>query len=300
VEQLRFNISEKIRLHPQQAGISSLLELDLYPDVEIKDEGQHLKIHGYLRLNGTYEGDDLEEVDVSDYDPDEQEGEEIAYVIPVEITLPRDRAELADVSAEVESFDYQLLSPFELQIEAVLMIDGILPEQEEEELITEVSDDHQEAVDQVDIEESLTFAAQPAKPEAEKVETKKEEQPKAEAERTIHRETRKITKEQVEEEIEQEAQQPVLVIEEGKQQEEMEEPSNTEEEVRGREWSRWLVGNKEDTFASLKMVIVQKDESIDTLAAKYDISCDAILRTNQFATDRLVEGQLVKIPVKRN
>lgn len=302
MEQLRFNISEKIRLHPQQAGISSLLELDLYPDVEIKDEGQHLKIHGYLRLNGSYEGDITSVVDVSDYDPDEREGEEIAYVIPVEITLPRDRAELADVSAEVESFDYQLLSPFELQIEAVLMIDGILPEQEEE-LITEVSEDKQEVEEQEELEETPTFAAQPVKPEVEKIEAIEEEQPKAEEgnpERHIHRETRKITKEQVAKEQAQEVQQPRLVIEEGKQQEETEEPRNTEEDVRGREWSSWLVGNKEDTFSSLKMVIVQKDESIDTLAAKYDISCDAILRTNQFATDRLIEGQIVKIPVKRN
>nr|WP_255724554.1 LysM peptidoglycan-binding domain-containing protein [Shimazuella soli] len=48
------------------------------------------------------------------------------------------------------------------------------------------------------------------------------------------------------------------------------------------------------------MVIVQKDETIDTLAAKYDVTCNAIIRTNQFATDRLEEGQIVKIPVKRS
>jgi stage VI sporulation protein D len=298
VEQLRFNISEKIRLHPQQAGISSLLELDLYPDVEIKDEGQHLKIHGYLRLNGSYEGDS--EAEVTDYDLDEQEGEEIAYVIPVEITLPRDRAELADVSAEVESFDYQLLSPFELQIEAVLMIDGILPEQEEE-LITEVSEDRMEEQEQ--IEESPTFAAQPFQPEFEEMKAIKEI-PQAEEEsiqRPVYRETRKITNEQPQEVQSQEEQQPQLAIEQDNQQEEveeLEEPCNTED--RGREWSRWMVGNKEDTFTPLRMVIVQKDESIDTLAAKYDISSDAILRTNQFTTDRLVEGQIVKIPVKRN
>ncbi|WP_028777170.1 LysM peptidoglycan-binding domain-containing protein [Shimazuella kribbensis] len=314
MEQLRFNISEKIRLHPQQAGISSLLELDLYPDVEIKDEGHHLKIFGYLRLNGTYEGDSIAEADVLEYDPDELEGEEIAYVIPVEITLPRDRAELANICAEVESFDYQLLSPFELQIEAVLMIDGILPDQEEE-LITEISDDSQE---QEEIEGTPTFAANPAQseflevPDPQRIEAKEEEvsvEEKVSVEeevlveepvldRTIHRETRRTAKERFEEKSE-EAPQPLLVIEEGKQ-EEVEQPSSTEEEVRGKDWSRWLVNGKEDTFTSLKMVIVQKDESIDTLAAKYEISCDAILKTNEFATDRLVEGQIVKIPVKRN
>jgi stage VI sporulation protein D len=310
VEQLRFNISEKIRLHPQQAGISSLLELDLYPDVEIKDEGQHLKIHGYLRLNGTYEGDLDEDADISEYDPDELIGEEIAYVIPVEITLPRNRAELAFVSAEVESFDYQLLSPFELQIEAVLMIDGILPEKDEEELITEVSDEDSEQ------EESPSFAAQPATPE-QQIDAKEEveeavEEPTAKKEETpapreIHRETRKVSKDIPD----REPAETQLVIEEetieaeevaaGETTEEVvEEPENAAEEVRGRDWSSWLIGSNEDTFTAMKMVIVQRDESIDTLAAKYDISCDAILKTNHFSTDRLEEGQIVKIPVKRN
>ena len=31
-QQLRFDISEKVRLHPQQPGIKTLVELDLYPD----------------------------------------------------------------------------------------------------------------------------------------------------------------------------------------------------------------------------------------------------------------------------
>lgn len=134
--QLRFDILEEVRLHPQQPGIDALLELDLYPDVEIKDEGQHLKIQGYLRLNGIYVGEG--KTDRNEEDPlhtrlREEETNELAYVIPVEITLPADRAERSRISAEVETFDYEVLSPFELKIEAILMIDGLLPEWKEEE-----------------------------------------------------------------------------------------------------------------------------------------------------------------------
>ncbi len=134
--QLRFDISEMVRLHPQQPGIDALLELDLYPDVEIKDEGQHLKIEGYLRLNGVYVG--AEKTDLNEEVPlhtrlREERTNELAYVIPVEITLPADRAERSRISAEVETFDYEVLSPFELKIEAILMIDGLLPELNEEE-----------------------------------------------------------------------------------------------------------------------------------------------------------------------
>jgi stage VI sporulation protein D len=134
--QLRFDISEKVRLHPQQPGIDTLLELDLYPDVEIKDEGQHLKIQGYLRLNGVYVGEEQtaeEESGALHNRRVEEETNELAYVIPVEITLPADRAEQSRISAEVETFDYEVLSPFELKIEAILMIDGLLPESSHEE-----------------------------------------------------------------------------------------------------------------------------------------------------------------------
>ncbi len=318
MEQLRFDILEKIRLHPQQSGIGSLLELDLYPDVEIKDEGQHLKIQGYLRLNGSYEGDLAEEIEVSDAEYDDYGNEEIAYVIPVEITLPRERAELAFVSAEVESFDYQLLSPFELQIEAVLMIDGILPEQEKEnELVTEISDEiktyENEANEQEPYEADYpSFSAEPAK--LEKKAEKQEEviqQPTPDHSKTIQDEVEKpfaqeiqrtthVVKEKETHAPEEDQEIPALKVEENELYEELDaNPGNTEEEAARSTWSSWLVGNKEDSLVPLKMVIVQKEDSIDTLAAKYDTSCAEILHLNQFQTDQLNEGQIVKIPLRQ-
>jgi stage VI sporulation protein D len=151
-QQLRFDVSENIRLHPQKPGIGTLLELDLFPDVECKDEGKQLKIEGFLRLNGAYmaEGEKGEQ----QLSENMEDGwEEISYVIPVEITLPADRAEFEHISAEVESFDYHIASPYELQITAILLIDGILPEKEEEE---------PEKVDFNEvIHEEPTFSAEP-------------------------------------------------------------------------------------------------------------------------------------------
>lgn len=288
LEQLRFNISEKIRLHPQQAGISSLLELDLYPDVEIKEEGQHVKIHGYLRLNGTYEGEFYEE---EDREYEEFDGEAIAYVIPVEITLPRERAQLIDVSAEVESFDYQVLSPFELQIEAVLLIDGILPEQEEAEIVTEISEE-----EQTKFEDFPSFAAQPAEAELEQKSEPIEEPTEEVVAPVIEQQEEPVIEEAKQEES---VQQPVVVEEETPPVAEDEEQSETSFPSSGK-WSSWLVNGQDEHFVPIKMVIVQADDSIDTLAEKYEISSDAIIRTNEFITDRLVAGQIVKIPVKRS
>lgn len=127
--QLRFDISEKVRLHPQQPGIGTLLELDLYPDVEVRDEGKNLKIQGYLRLNGAYLGESEGESANVVTTAQTEVREDLAYVIPVEITIPADRAELCNISAEVETFDYSVVSPFELQVEAILTIDGLLSEE---------------------------------------------------------------------------------------------------------------------------------------------------------------------------
>lgn len=362
--QLRFDISEKVCLHPQNPGMDTLLELDLYPDVSIKDEGSHLKIHGYLRLNGTYLSEkDSEEIGQDQYTSlgITENRHELAYVIPVEITLPADRAEQGKISAEVETFDYQLLSPFELQIEAILLIDGLLPEKQEEE--------DEEAVHE--LPEGFVFSGESARPSAE--EEKSEEEHKVQPQKLIYSDekqpeqkdensssTFKAPKQEEASEplmpSNEEESQPVEVIdlrveakevdneeieekkeiaklqEEAKQNEtmapspeefwkqrqeskKMEQSKEAEEnfltqdensdaditedvenEENGR-WVNWLLKEKEEQFTLMKMVIVQKDETIDHLASRYQVSVENILESNRLKGDRLEEGQILYVPV---
>ncbi|MBA4496137.1 LysM peptidoglycan-binding domain-containing protein [Paenactinomyces guangxiensis] len=363
--QLRFDISEKVRLNPQQPGIGTLLELDLYPDVEIRDEGQHLKIQGYLRLNGAYLGEqaDSSREDVHlhlDDDPEEANRQEIAYVIPVEITLPADRAELDHISAEVETFDYSVLSPFELQIEAILMIDGLLPEKKPED-VSEIEEVQAEVPvfsgspaqplavssmgenreEQEEHREEAKMEPPPATPHPEQQDSvhkqeAEELQPEEQDERrelkvvedeehvegpqldfrsrksadeqhpapvfkpqTAHdfwaerQERKKDSSEYLRQEAEDQAE------EEKARHEQMEDETEQTEKKQGTDWASWLVGNKEDHFASMRMVIVQKDESIDHLAGKYQITADEIIRLNKLQTDRLQEGQIIYIPCRQ-
>lgn len=121
--QLRFDISEKVTFHREQSAIETLLSLDLVPEVHIEDLGANVMIQGAIRLTGTYLG----RSDKVGQQLDEQlESEKIEYVIPVEITLPSERVRRLDaITAEIQSFDYDLLSSHELWIEAVLVIDGL-------------------------------------------------------------------------------------------------------------------------------------------------------------------------------
>lgn len=370
--QLRFDISEKVRLHPQQPGIGTLLELDLYPDVEIRDEGQHLKIQGYLRLNGAYvaEKTDQEEVQLhKDYDPERDSRQEIAYVIPVEITLPADRAEQDHILAEVETFDYQVLSPFELQIEAILMIDGLIPDKkgelapDEAEKTTdeypvftgapaqplsvmgedefegqkEKNEQEEAAVSPLKEQESVQpepytpdFKEQKFQPDYLRVEDKKERNEQVNQEKLVEQSDFQppFSRDEQEEQSDLPGLKPQTVHDfwaerqeskhqekmeresfqlgnEGEEREEKEEDQHTqligkkertETEKQELDWIRWLVGNKEENFVSMRMVIVQKDETVDHLAEKYDVSAGQLMRINKLESDRLEEGQILYVP----
>ncbi|SFS95716.1 LysM peptidoglycan-binding domain-containing protein [Marininema halotolerans] len=445
--QLRFDILEKVRLHPQKPGIGTLLELDLYPDVEIEDQGSHLKIEGYLRLNGTYlsghgyllpeegEGEASSHPNGMISSPPPQK-EEIAYVIPVEITLPAERADIDHIASEIESFDYKVLSPFELHIEAVLSIDGLLNDEQSEEpsadyeLVDPESAEEPllpaQAESQEDLEEAMDSpeAAEEAQEEVSFMDERRQEEdlsasdssdmeasnhesetenydfvhvarydgiddshgvlhsqsfhdeesespedtvfqthetpiaeasPDVEEEVTSEMEATRAT--EAESEFEKEADPPPLFshdrrgwgdnrylrhphhgefdfqeldtderqkfgiehLSEMAQNEEAtkgqqfleerqasdEPPSATEtnqsdEKNEGKparlDWARWILGDEEEEFVKVRMVIVQKEDSLDTIAERYEVSASKILHLNQLESNVLEQGQIVYIP----
>lgn len=303
LHQLRFDISETVRLHPQQSGIGSLLDLDLYPEVEILDKGKHLKIQGYLRLKGNYLIDAGEE---QDPELDEFNQEELSYIIPVEITLPADRAELDNLSAEVESFDYTVLSPFELQIEAILAIDGLLPEQipEQKAIVDEeitlgptfsgaevrAADEGEESFteeEQFDPSSSLEVPAsdvQPADVGNQEQESVSEQEPVEEAFSTTEEEPA-FDAEQVEENQAHEE-----AIETG------EEQTDKLDDDAEEKWSSWLLTDREEQWTPLKLAIVQKEDSLTSIANRYGVAPSQLLQLNQLAENQLEVGQIVYLP----
>ncbi|MDQ0417268.1 stage VI sporulation protein D [Croceifilum oryzae] len=317
--QLRFDISEKVSLHPQQLGIVRVLELDLFPDVQILDEGHHVRIQGYLRLNGSYVGEsDDSEVSIA------EEPEGISYVIPVEITLPADRADIGNVSAEVESFDYQIMSPFELQIEAILFIDGVSsgkhsPQTHQEDEMLEENQPFfqaQSGQSEREVSEEDNFSEQELfthyHPDIEDRQNPYELE--REASRSRYRNERRPTMQPEYEPEEEyiypfpdEARQPELERRFAANDLEMmdgrgdpdlgpDEFELDESEKNVNEWSYWLVGKKPETFTAMRLVIIQKEESVDSLADRYQVSSSRIKHCNHLNSEQLEEGQIVCIP----
>ncbi len=306
--QLRFDICENVRLHTQQPSIKELLELDLYPDVEIKDKGNHLKIEGFLRLKGAYQSGEESEGDSFE---GEDRREELSYIIPVEITLPADRAELDHISAEIESFDYQVLSPFELQIDAILLIDGLIPEKQGEESVDEQeipmfsgseasietsSSERAESVNEEeatipDQKESMEVDDHPMpekddRASAEKIEAFPEE---SEVDHSLTEEV---------EELRSDEDEPVSETEDEIEQNQVSMDEQLDEEIdhNKEDWAQWLLGEKEENFTSMRMVIVQENDSVQEIAERYDISPSQIRQLNHLDDRELEKGQIIYIP----
>ncbi|TGV07564.1 peptidoglycan-binding protein LysM, partial [Mesorhizobium sp. M00.F.Ca.ET.186.01.1.1] len=143
---LSFAIKETIFLSSDRAGIGELQELELVPDVEVLENDSYVSITGCLQLVGKYEpireaaeansGGTETLVEAVTFPPFRQEAseemqygweEQIGHRIPLNITIPLDRiAEIGDIYAIVDSFDYKLESPHQMLIDADLKIMGIL------------------------------------------------------------------------------------------------------------------------------------------------------------------------------
>ncbi|WP_421616901.1 LysM peptidoglycan-binding domain-containing protein [Brevibacillus sp. TJ4] len=138
---LTFTIKETIFLSSDKAGIGELQELELVPDVEVLENQSYISITGCLQLYGKYEpirdtaegnsGGTESLVEAMSFAPFQRDAahgweEQIGHRIPLNITIPVERiADVSDIYAVVDSFDYKLESPHQMLIEAELKLGGI-------------------------------------------------------------------------------------------------------------------------------------------------------------------------------
>ncbi|MGG0810342.1 hypothetical protein ABE144_22440, partial [Brevibacillus laterosporus] len=149
---LSFQMKETIFLSSDKPEIEELRELELLPDLEIRENDYEITICGSLQLRGKYVptknanangGTDtlvsamrftplqLEQGDASVFFSDEEA--EIMHRIPLSISVPISRTkEVSDIQGIIDSFDYEIKGPKQLLITADLIIDGIQLKNERE------------------------------------------------------------------------------------------------------------------------------------------------------------------------
>ncbi|MGG1163550.1 hypothetical protein ABE204_24065, partial [Brevibacillus laterosporus] len=151
---LSFQMKETIFLSSDKPEIEELRELELLPDLEIRENDYEITICGSLQLRGKYVptknanakadgGTDtlvsamkftplqLEQGDTEVFFADEEA--DIMHRIPLSISVPISRTkEVSDIHGIVDSFDYEIKGPKQLFITADLKIAGIQLKNEQE------------------------------------------------------------------------------------------------------------------------------------------------------------------------
>jgi stage VI sporulation protein D len=148
----QIDLKETIYLSHYQLPIEEIEELELIPQIEIDERGNEIEITGCLFLYGQYRGNqskaNIEETDeladsyeesvrfdplVADRGPVSPlvNQDKLENRIPIKITLPRGKVrEVDDVYAHIHSFDYELKSPYQIEVVASLIISGLMEEEE--------------------------------------------------------------------------------------------------------------------------------------------------------------------------
>lgn len=248
---------------------------------------------------------------------------------PIDITVPAYKVErLDDVYLNIEQMDYRIDEEGRLNIEVELVLLGVenglsgerqlVEGEKEQEIQTEAIEAEKGEAEERRAEDEQVEEEQV---EAEQVEGEQEEE-EIEAERG---EEERIKEEQVEEARVEEA---VLVenergegAEEARLEEEIEEgqtvsaeeaPDQAFSEETAKQEQREdsplvnkvshflskLMAKKEETpqKATLKICIVQRNETLEQIAERYQVSPEEIIRFNRLSSSEVQEGEMIYIP----
>jgi stage VI sporulation protein D len=326
---IRFQVEESIWLdhHSRAAEITSL---ELEPEVEVVEESELVVIKGNLVLTGrfeTAEGDDEESLDLESssladqlhFKPLRVEQKEIYQKehrgkiekkFPVDVTVPSNKVDdLEDVYVQVDQFDYTISEGHRLNIQAEVLITGIRTESNSLPLTFDVAAAREERLQ----EERMEDDEFETEIEAD-VETKRrlENGNIAEDARPENELNFRAYEEQDNDEDDQENVIPIFnqeirtnfqsspSVEDSYEEDEEDEESNERiEQSKTTGFLTQLMSGKteeERDVTRLKMCIVQRDESLDLIAARYEIQVQDIMRTNRLESEQISEGQLLYIP----
>lgn len=145
-------IKEIVHLSHEQLPIEEIQEMELVPQIESREFGDQIEIIGCLYLFGDYKGNqEAGRLDPAGELPESYEEsvqfeplsadrgpfsplarqDRFEYRIPVRISLPRGKVKnVEDVYAYINSFDYELRSPYQIEVVASLMINGLVEKEE--------------------------------------------------------------------------------------------------------------------------------------------------------------------------
>jgi stage VI sporulation protein D len=331
---LRFSLEESLWFRKGQE-VAELVSISLDPDITIQENDQYVIIRGSLELTGEYNSYNENQADEEESNTtqkyvqsvEERDGGvcEFSHRFPVDITIPNNRIQsIYDIDVFVDSFDYSIPERSCLKLSAELTISGLYGVKQDdrteesnlevvyraEEGISGTSNDNEgllfeaEARKQPEdekVKDTISFPTFPGQPTTNEPANqrisffKKKEEPK---------ETESDEQEQKIEDTE-----TIIVIESSSSS----SSSSSKDESSPKQEAKKTKAIKkksmslteffarkegEDEQAKMKICIVQKGDTLDRVAERYDVTIQNLLRINNLEINHDVsEGQVLYIPV---
>ena len=321
---IEFDLNEVLYFETGQE-IAEMLSISLDPDIAIQTYDDYIQIRGIVLLQGEYkrsQPDPNESIILNEseltkfiekvYELDD-ERTKFSHRFPVEISIPPYLVDkLDDITVTVEAFDYELPNSNTLKINASVHIHGINNEKETQgEKATESDLERLEKI-KIDAHEEATSEHMSEK-ELDENELRLHENLEEQKEQTENIKTEDINQSEVEETIkvleeDTETTEEIQEVEQFEYEDEQpteidiqlnESPPEENEEVKDVQFLTDLFGGDEaDSYSKMRIYITQEDDSIESIAKKYEISALQLMKDNNLTGESLEVGQLLYLPVK--
>jgi stage VI sporulation protein D len=328
---LRFSLEESVWFQRGQE-VEELVSISLDPNITIQENDQYVTIRGSLDLTGEYmnrnQSNEENEQEMSiqkwvHFVEERSDGvNEFSHQFPVDITIPSNRVrDLADIDVIIDTFDYLLPERSCLKLTAELNILGLYGDEasdrQEDRLEVSNVDDEEEEMEIVVVAESPDYDDDSFEVEAKKeeqvseptlVESSSYQQPVPEIsfaafrseQQPVEMEEAPILSEEMDTQVEKDLIEEPIPTEEYQEEATpvVTQKAQKKSNKKSMSIAEFLARKEsEDDHAKLKVCIVQHGETINTLADRYDINVQQLLKVNHLELNQDVhEGQVLYIP----
>jgi len=302
---LSFTLNESLLVEGMQ-GIEEMLAISLDPDIAIETFHEDIQIRGIIILQGEYKKVIDEQTNV-EHEKDSSlqiiekmiETEEnqvmFSHRFPVEVTVAENRInDLNDVKVEVVAFDYEIPTNDSLNISAELHIHGILNErniQEKNEEGKEVEDTSEK------IQDESFIAPDKDVTDADKQEVSNQDSVEQAIEPTLHDFENDSSEMNRDDADESEANYNINMNEQEEDEIDIQLSETEAEEVV--EDVLFLTDifadTEEKSVSTMRIHIIQKEDTIESVAKRYDMSALQLMKDNQLNADEMTPGKLIYI-----
>src|SRR5690625_2774629 len=313
---MTFDVDETLFFEKGQ-GISEMMSISLEPDILVQSYNDYVQVRGLIILQGEYRKENVVEESI----PPLHSNQNIKYIekvlnledgiasfshrIPVEVSIPTYRVDnIKDIMVVVESFDYELPNQHVLKVHSSLLIYGIKDAEQvvsTEDLVIEEKPKKEEIGKEMEVTNESMTTNENHSSSSHKVEVNSDNRKNFSKQQVQDIENQTEVEEQSNPDVEGEVKESVDKKMDGEEIDiQLKENIHKEDDMEENNkdvlfLTEFFAEEEEDTYTKLKIHITQEDDTIESIAKRYEIPTIKLMQDNNLTNYQLEEGQLLNI-----